>query len=67
MTSEVQGDIIVSDGEHEIDVAEHEVPLIRHMIRYDPEVSWNGYRGAQGKSKDDVRTALDGTDRGIGS
>ena len=37
------------------------------MIRYDPEVSWNGYRVAQGKSMDDVRNILDGNDRGIGS
>ena len=62
----VQGEIIVSDGDHEIDVAEHEVPLIRHMIRYDPEVSRNGYRAAQGKSMDDVRNVLAGNDRGIG-
>ena len=40
----LQGEINVSDGDHKIDVAEHEVPLIRHMIRYDPEVSWNAYR-----------------------
>ncbi len=46
MSPEVAGDVVVSDGEYEIDVAEHEVPLIRHMIRYDPEVSWNGYRVA---------------------
>ena len=39
----VQGEINVSDGDHKIDVAEHEVPLIRHMIRYDPEVGRNGY------------------------
>ena len=54
MRPEVQGEIIVSDGDHEIDVAEHEVPLIRHMIRYDPEVSRKGYRVAQGTSMDDV-------------
>ena len=67
MGPEVQGEIVVSDGDHEIDAAEQEVPLIRHMIRYDPEVSWNGYRVAQGKSMDDVRNVLDGNDRGIGS
>ena len=33
MRLEVQGEIIVSDGDHEIDVAQHEVPLIRYMIR----------------------------------
>ncbi len=27
MRLEVQGEIIVSDGDHEIDVAEHELPL----------------------------------------
>ena len=43
---------------------EHEVPLIRHMIRYGPEVGWNGYRVAQGKTMDDVRNVLDGNDRG---
>jgi hypothetical protein len=67
MSSEVQGDIVVPDGDHEIDMAEHEVPLIRHMIRYDPEVSSNGYRVAQGESMDDVRNVFDGNDRGIGS
>jgi hypothetical protein len=36
---EVEDDIVVSDGDHEIDVAEHEVALIRHMNRYDHEVS----------------------------
>jgi hypothetical protein len=46
MGPEVQGEIVVSDGDHEIDVAEHEVPLIRHMIRYNPEVSRNGYQVA---------------------
>ena len=25
---EVEGDIVVSDGDHKIDVAEHEVPLM---------------------------------------
>ena len=66
MGPEVQSEIVVSDGDHEIDVAEHEVPLIRHMIPCDPEVSWNGYRVAQGKSMDEVRNILDGNDRGIG-
>ena len=28
MNPEVQGDIVVSDGDHEIDVAEHELPLL---------------------------------------
>jgi hypothetical protein len=37
------------------------------MIRYDPEVSSNGYRVAQGESMDDVRNVFDGNDRGIGS
>ena len=36
------------------------------MSRYDPEISWNGYRVAQGKSMDEVRNILDGNDRGIG-
>ncbi len=66
MSPEVEVDIIVSDGGHEIDAAEHEVPLIRHMIRYDPEASRNGYRAAQGRSMDDVRNVLAGNDRGIG-
>jgi hypothetical protein len=67
MSPEVAGDVVVSDGEYEIDVAEPEVPLIRHMIRYNPEVSWNGYSVAQGKSMDDVRNVLDDTGRRIGS
>jgi hypothetical protein len=46
MGPEVQGEIVVSDGDHEIDVAELEVPLIRHRIRYNPEVSRNGYQVA---------------------
>ena len=37
------------------------------MIRYNPEISWNGYRVAQGQRMDDVRNILDGNDRGIGS
>ncbi len=49
MRLEVQGEIIVPDGDHEIDVAEHEVSLTGHIIRYDPEVSRNGCRVAQGK------------------
>jgi hypothetical protein len=56
----VQREINVSDGDHRIDVAEHEVPLIRHTIRYDPEVSRNGYRVAQARSMDDVRNISDG-------
>ena len=36
------------------------------MIRYDPEIGWNGYRVAQGKSMDDVRNVLDGNERGMG-
>jgi hypothetical protein len=39
VSPEVEGDIVVSGGDHEIDVAEHEVALIRHMNRYDHEVS----------------------------
>ncbi len=66
MSAEAQGDIIVSDGEHKVDVAEHEVPLIRHMIRYDPEIGWNGYSLNQDKTTDHVRNILDGNDRGIG-
>ena len=62
----VQGEINVSDGDHKIDVAEHELPLIRHMIRYDPEVGRNGYRVTQIRSMDDVRNVLAGNDRGIG-
>ena len=61
----VQGEINVSDGDHKIDVAEHGVPLIRHMIRYDPEVGRNGYRVTQGRSMDDVRNILDGNQKGI--
>jgi hypothetical protein len=61
----VQGKINASDGDHKIDVAEHEVPLIRHMIRYDPEVDRNGCRVTQGRSMDDVRNILDGNQKGI--
>ena len=39
VSPEVEGDIVVSGGDHEIDVAEHEVALICHMNRYDHEVS----------------------------
>jgi hypothetical protein len=39
MSPEVAGDIVVSDGDHKIDVTEQEVPLICHMNRYDHEVS----------------------------
>ncbi len=65
MSSEVQDDIIVSDGKHEIDVAEQEVSLIRHMIRYDPDVGWNGYRVVLGKSVDNDRNVLDGNESGL--
>ena len=61
----VQGEFNVSDGDHKIDVAEHEVSSIRHMIRYDPEVGRNGYRVAQDRSMDDVRNILDGNQKGI--
>jgi hypothetical protein len=53
-----QGDIIVSNGDHEIDVAEHEARLVRHIIRFDPEVSPNVYSVAQDKSMDDVSQHL---------
>ena len=63
----VQGEIIVSDGDHEIDVADREVPLIRHMTRFDPGVGRNGYRVAPTKSMDDVRNTSDGDQKGIDS
>ena len=47
-------------------MAEHEVPLIHHMIRHDLEVRWNGYRVAQGNSMDNGRDVLNGNQRGIG-
>ena len=60
-------DIIVSDGKIDIDVVAHDIPLIRNMIEYDPEVSWNGYSIVHGKSMEDVRKALgDEIDKGIG-
>jgi hypothetical protein len=32
MSPVAQGGIIVSDGDHEIDMAEHEARLVRHII-----------------------------------
>ena len=58
MSPVVQVDIIVSDGDHEIDVAEHEARLVRHIIRSDPEVSSNVHSVAQDKSIDDVSQRL---------
>jgi hypothetical protein len=65
MSFEVEGDIVVCDGDHKIDVAEQEVPLIRHMIRrLRGQLEWLP-RG-QGKSMDDIRNVLNGGHRGIG-
>jgi len=65
MSLEVEGDIVVSDGYHKIDVAEQEVPLTRHMIRrLRGQLEWLP-RG-QGNSMDDIRNVLNGSHRGIG-
>jgi hypothetical protein len=66
MRPEVQAGIIVSDGDDKIGVPSTN-SADRHMIRYDPEVSRNGYRVAQGTSMDDVRNVLDGNQEGIDS
>jgi hypothetical protein len=57
MSLEVEGDIVVSDGDHKIDVTEQEVPLIRHMIRrLRGQLEWLP-RG-QGKSRARAKSAV---------